>query len=56
VKRLVATALLAGGLLATALPAAQAAPLCGPLVNVNCAWGSHFCRVWIGPTQTCIEV
>jgi hypothetical protein len=55
VKRVLAAALLACGLAAATAPAAQAAPLCGPVANVNCAYGSLYCRVWIAATRTCIH-
>ncbi len=53
-KRALLIALLAGGLAATAVPAAQAAPLCGTLVGVNCWDGSHLCRIYVAP-DTCIH-
>jgi hypothetical protein len=55
VKRVLAVALLAGGLAVSVAPTAQAAPLCGPLVNVDCAYGNLYCRVWIAGTKTCIH-
>jgi hypothetical protein len=53
VKR-VLLALLVGGLAVSAVPAAQAAPLCGPIAGVNCWNGSHYCRIWVAP-KTCIH-
>lgn len=50
---LLAAALVVSGIAATAAPA-QAAPLCGPIVGVNCSNGGRFCRVWIAATSTCI--
>jgi hypothetical protein len=55
VKRVLAAALLACGLAATAVPAAQAVPVCGTLVGVDCTNGSAVCRVWIGPLHRCIR-
>jgi hypothetical protein len=55
VKRVLLAALLAGGLAATAAPAAQAAPWCGPIAGVNCTDGSHYCRVWIAANRTCVH-
>lgn len=53
-KRLfLAAALVAGCVAATAAPA-QAAPICGPIVGVNCSNGGRFCRVWIAANSTCI--
>lgn len=55
-KRVLAVALLAGGLAATVVPAAQAAPYCGTLAGVNCTPdGSRYCRVWVTATRTCIH-
>ena len=54
-KRVLATALLACGLTATAVPAAQAVPVCGTVVGVDCWNGSAVCRVWIGPLDRCIR-
>jgi len=55
VKRLLPAVLLACGLAATAVPAAQAVPVCGPVVGVNCWNGSAVCRIWIGPLDRCIR-
>jgi hypothetical protein len=55
VKRALTVALLAGGLAVTAVPAAHAAPLCGPVAGVNCTDGSHYCRVWVAANRTCIH-
>jgi hypothetical protein len=54
VKRALLVLALAAGLAATAVPAAQAVPLCGADVTTNCWYGGHVCRVWI-PRSTCIH-
>lgn len=52
-KRLVALALVAGGL-AAAVPA-QAAPWCGPYGGVRCTPdGRRFCQVYIADPDTCL--
>lgn len=54
-KRVLAAALLAGGLAASLAPAAQAAPWCGTQAGVRCTPdGSRFCQVWITATRTCV--
>jgi hypothetical protein len=53
VKRLLLAAAVAAGTFAVAAPA-QAVPLCGPGVSVNCWNGARVCRVWIAATRTCI--
>ena len=51
-KRLLAVALVSGGLAVTAVPA-PAAPLCGPVVDVNCWNGARYCRIYVAP-RTCV--
>ena len=54
-KRMLALAVVAGGLAAAALPAA-AAPYCGPDYGVRCTPdGRRFCQVWISDTRTCVQ-
>lgn len=56
-KRVLAAALLAGGLVASVAPVAQAAPYCGPYAGVRCTPdGSRFCQVWVAATRTCVRV
>ena len=55
-KRLLALALVAGGLAVTALPA-QAAPWCNSIAGVRCTPDNRrFCQVWVGATGTCVEL
>lgn len=56
-KRILAAALLAGGLVASVAPAASAAPWCGTHAGVRCTPDGHrFCQVWITATETCVEI
>ncbi|HEX8002432.1 MAG TPA: hypothetical protein VF519_07025 [Mycobacteriales bacterium] len=53
-KRTLAVALLACGLVTAAVPAAQAAPPCGPGIQLNCSSGAGLCRVWVGQLHRCL--
>lgn len=53
-KRALVVAALAAGVAVPAVPA-QAAPWCGRIANVNCWNGSHYCRVWVAETRTCVH-
>lgn len=53
-KRLLALALVAGGLAAATVPA-QAAPWCGPYGGIRCTPdGRRFCQVYVADPDTCL--
>lgn len=53
-KKTLAVAVLACGLATVAVPAVQAAPPCGPGIDVNCSTGTGACRVWVGQLRSCL--